>query len=333
MSDVLLRQWSMLRAVPRAPRWIAPEKLREKLSDEGMDITMRSVQRDLNALSATFPLICDDAQRPHRWSWAASAPVSDIPGMEPSTALTFNLVESFIPHLLPPQIRDHLGGHFERAEQVLAGTSSFRHWHDRICVLNRGMSLLAPETPIEVTRVVYAALLQDRQFRAHYRPRERSADEPREYVVNPLGLVVRDNVIYLVCTLWNYNDIRQLVLHRIGAAELLDDPVRRPEGFKLDAYVRSGAFDVLQGKDIRLVALFLPQAAFHLHETPLSDDQRISEQGGWMQVSATVRDTSQLRWWLLALGEQAEVLRPKALRREIAAVARSMAANYGSVEP
>jgi len=42
------------------------------------------------------------------------------------------------------------------------------------------------------------------------------------YTVNPLGLVMRDGTTYLVCTLLDYTDIRQLAMHRMGSAQLLD---------------------------------------------------------------------------------------------------------------
>lgn len=41
-------------------------------------------------------------------------------------------------------------------------------------------------------------------------------------------------------------------------------------------------------------------AAEHLYETPLSTDQAITAyvKKGWVRVTATVRGTSQLGWWL-----------------------------------
>ena len=64
---------------------------------------------------------------------------------------------------------------------------------------------------------VYGALLADRRLQCRYRPLD--AEEDKNYLVNPLGLVVRDAVTYLVCTLWDYDHPIQLALHRIGAAE------------------------------------------------------------------------------------------------------------------
>jgi predicted DNA-binding transcriptional regulator YafY len=110
---------------------------------------------------------------------------------------------------------------------------------------------------------------------------------------------------------------------------LLDDEVVRPKGFDLNEYVQSGALDFGTGKKVRIEALFVDGAAEHLHETPLSDDQTIvAANEGWVKVSATVNDTPQLAWWLLAFGEQVEVLKPASLRKNMAMSAVAMAKNY-----
>ena len=45
-------------------------------------------------------------------------------------------------------------------------------------------------------------------------------------------------------------------------------------------------------------------AGFHLLETPLAADQRVTElPDGWLQVSATVVDSAMLQWWLRGFGE------------------------------
>jgi predicted DNA-binding transcriptional regulator YafY len=67
---------------------------------------------------------------------------------------------------------------------------------------------------------------------------------------------------------------------------------------------------------IKLVMRMEIAAAEHLHETPLSTDQAITADGkdGWVRIEATVRDNSQLQWWLRGFGREVEVLAPPALR-------------------
>jgi len=129
--------------------------------------------------------------------------------------------------------------------------------------------------------------------------------------------------------MWNYSDIKLLTLHRMLEAQVLDKPASAPVGFNLDRYIASGELDFAVGGTITLKAMFSASAAFHLAERPLSDDQTIAEQKyGHMLVTATVQDTSELRWWLLGFGDQVEVLAPAELRDEFTQVARSILSQY-----
>jgi predicted DNA-binding transcriptional regulator YafY len=188
------------------------------------------------------------------------------------------------------------------------------------------MPLLAPKFNNEAVRVVYEALLAGCRFAADYRSRANDTDEVKTYEVNPLGLVVRGNLLYLVCTLWDYQDIRQLALHRVLTASPTDKPVTRPGGFNLDEYIQSGEFQYPVGAPIQLKAKFSRGAAAHLVETPLSDDQVIeSLDADHVCVTATVQDTVQLDWWLLGFGSAVLVLEPPALAVRVAEATRSMA--------
>ncbi|MBF0160526.1 MAG: WYL domain-containing protein, partial [Magnetococcales bacterium] len=70
-------------------------------------------------------------------------------------------------------------------------------------------------------------------------------------------------------------------------------------------------------------------SAYHLRETPLSEEQHWTTlDNGWVRIEATVTMTAQLRWWLLGFGHQVEVVAPESLRQEMAAIARQMVQHY-----
>jgi len=52
-----------------------------------------------------------------------------------------------------------------------------------------------------------------------------------------------------------------------------EERLRKPAGFDLDTYLRSGALGFGEGNTISLEVLFDAPAADHLYETPLADDQ------------------------------------------------------------
>lgn len=318
-----------MQLIPRSPLKIDARSLHEKLTEAGYETTKRSIERDLNMLSGVFPIKCDDRSKPYGWSWMRDSHV-DIPGMDLQMALTFGMVKHFMPPLLPASSLNYLSPYFKQAEKTLSSTtrSNMGSWIDKVRVLGRGLQLQAPQVKTEVMDAVYEALLNNKRLAIKYLPR--NADDPTEYEVNPLGLVVRNAVIYIVCSLWEYDDIKQLVMHRIKDASVLDTERRVPEGFELDAYIKGGAFSVpVDEKPIKLKVLFDQAAAFHLHETPLSDDQRINKHpDGRMMVSATVVNSQELRWWLLAFGDQVEIVSPKGLRDTFADILKQASKQY-----
>jgi predicted DNA-binding transcriptional regulator YafY len=332
-TDTLLRQWSMLRLIPRAPKAIGTREIHNHLAEQGFAVELRTIQRDLDRLSLIFPLSGEAEGKALRWSWMAGAAPLDIPSMDPPTALAFQLAAVYLAPLLPPATLHHLDPHFQRAQVVLAATrgTHFSLWPDKVCAIVRGPVLQAPAIVPSVQETVYQALLTDRQLVVAYR--RKAADRPKTYPVHPLGLVFRDGVVYLVCTAKSYADIRHLALHRMTSAMLRDEPARRPEGFSLSRYVKDEQFFSypLQGRPIHAELLFERDAALHLAERPLSPDQRlIPQKDGRVLLRATVRDTLELRWWVQGFGDQVEVVAPASWRAKFADMVHRLANRYGN---
>ena len=63
-------------------------------------------------------------------------------------------------------------------------------------------------------------------------------------------------------------------------------------------------------------------------ETKLSSDQVIKHVKDGVNVTATIRETVELKWWLLGLGDRVKVIGPKGLRENIKNTILGMAENY-----
>lgn len=329
MTDTLLRQWAMLRFIPRHPRKVDTATLQNKLARAGHDINLRTIQRDLNKLSDVLPLVGDTA-KPQGWSWAANAQVMDLPALDPQTALTFKLVESHMQQLLPASTLDYLQPWFHTASGVLdQNGNGLAHWPDKIRVLPRGLPQKAPYIAPEVAEAVYQAVLLERQLRIAY-PGKGGEPETRTHAVHPLALVVRDRVVYLIGVFDGYTEPRQLAMHRILSAEMGQDAARRPEGFSIDAYIAQGEFGmVLNPQPIKLEAEFFRHVAIHLCESPIADDQIIEDvDEDNVLLCATVPDTLELRLWLKSFGDEVAVLEPAALRQEFREMAENLTSYY-----
>jgi predicted DNA-binding transcriptional regulator YafY len=189
------------------------------------------------------------------------------------------------------------------------------------------MPLPPPKIDSEVLEAVYTALLEGRQIEVHYRSRGQSKARP--LTLNPLALVVRETVYYLVAVVEPFDDTVHTTLHRMSRPRLLDTRVREHEGFNLDDHIRDGRFQYASGRRIRLVARFEAYAAQALLEAPLSEDQTTKTlDDERIEISATVMESSQLLWWLLGFGSNVEVVGPKELRRTVAEEIERLSRRY-----
>lgn len=329
MSDTYLRQWAMLRVIPKAPRKIDVSTIKSRLEEEGFKTTKRTIQRDLKELSTIFPLQSDERSRPFGWQWIGNG-VFDIPGIDPQTALAFTLLAENMQDLLPKASLTYLEPYFERSREVLnslGSDSGIGHWWEKIKIVPRGLRLIPAEVDRDVADIVYEGVLKCRKLHAVYQARGK---EPKEYDVHPLGLIVRDSVIYLICTLRDYPDILQLALHRFKSAELLEDSCNIPEVFDLDNYVTDGNLGYpVSDKEIKIELLFDKDIARHLMETPISEDQKVVEKNdNTVLIKATVKDSLELRWWIQGFGANIEVVKPVKLRHELRDIAKAMYEQY-----
>lgn len=329
MNDTLLRHWRMLREVPRYPRRISTADLMQRLAAAGFETTLRTIQRDLVKLSSALPLLADDS-KPQGWSWQADAPQLDLPTLEPQAALVFHLAERYLQPLLPASTLDYLSPWFRTASGVLDNQGNgLSAWRKKVRVLAPGQPMQPPIIDSDVQSTVTQALLLNRRLAVTYRAR--GAKEDKDYEASPLGLVVRDQVIYLVCTLREYQDVKQLVLGRMRSAQLLDTPARRLEGFDLDQYIAQGEFGIPleTGRSIKLVADFDRPVATRFIERPLDENQLIEDiDENTVRLTATVVDTHEIRRWLLEFGARVEVIGPESLRGEMKAIIGDMLSKY-----
>ncbi|MDB5798779.1 MAG: transcriptional factor [Paucimonas sp.] len=330
LSDTLLRQIEMLRMIPRQGK-ISPQQLYERLVALGYDTTERTVQRDLQSLSAKVPILCDADSKPHGWYWSKSAPVWNLPGLSLPEALAFQLLEKFSADLLPASTAEQLKPYFITAREQIhreLGPASARNWLRKVRCVTPNQPLLPKKATGEVLKALHSALMQECCLQIRYRQ-----EDARERLVHPLGLVQYGQVFYAVVNFDGFTDVRLIAVHRIRQAVLVDKACTPPADFDLDRYIDEGAFGFGElGKSIKLRIRLYEHAGEHLQETRLSEDQEFHDLGdGVAEIKATVQLTRRLRWWLLAFGPQVEVLSPPGLRREVQAALQAAMNRYDTV--
>lgn len=319
------RQWEVLSQLERG-RWVGTAHIYEQLNMAGFEVSLRTVQRDLNALAKRFPIEKNNAN-PQGWRWQEDAPLQSLPHMNLSQAVAFNMVEANLTQLLPPAILDELFPWFDLARRQLKDSKVTHTWLDRVRIEPATQPLIPPQIDPACKDNIYQALFHQRQIRAAYT--SRSQPEANQYLLNPLAIVQRGAVIYLLAS--RVDDpkviVRTFALHRFEEVEVLDSAAITPEGFELSSYLDDGGmgfahplFSQLpdRGKQTLVNLRFTQAAGKSLTESRLSQDQQVEmHDDGSMTVSATVNLTSQLVWWLRGFGEGLLDAKPELLYQAV----------------
>jgi len=312
-TDTISRQWGILQRIPQWPNKISVARIHESLPTEHSGVSRRTVQRDLEFLSGEFPIRSETEGRTNQWFWMKGARQVLLPHMSGSMAASLMMVRDYLKPVMPGNVLSELDPFFEHASEVLEDTC-LKSWNRKVRILDRGPMLIPPRVDSNVREAVYEALLQDQQLAIGYKARGK--ERHKDYTVNPLGLVLKGGVFYLLAMFDGHDNVRQLALHRMNKAEMLEAVAERPKGYSLKAYVEdeAGFSYPLSPEKIKLEAVFEADAAYHLTEVKLSPDQTVEfRKDGKMLVKATVADSDELRWWLRGFGADVVVKRPNRL--------------------
>jgi predicted DNA-binding transcriptional regulator YafY len=174
---------------------------------------------------------------------------------------------------------------------------------------------------------IQEAIWQERRLRLTY---ERSGCKSVERLLDPLGLVAKGSVWYLVAAV--DDDIRSYRVSRASAVEITDEPCVRPKGFDLAAYWEQRAVEFKQRLPryearVRVSPSVFPRlnyaGRFAKIEKIGSRDER-----GWVEVSICFDAEEVACEYALSFGPQLEVLEPRKLRDDVIEMAKRVIEFY-----
>ena len=315
---------------------LTTQMIYQRLRGTAEEMDERSVQRVLALLGeAGFLEAVNPDAKPLQWRWPKGRKFMTLPRLSDQEVLAFRLLERFLEPLLPRSSYRALLPYFDAAQDELDQMSFWapvKNWETKVRIVPPAQPLLPPEPPSalataaarqdwehqqdKIRAAILEALFENRQCAVEYQQLWR--DEPARWTLHPLAYLHRGPAFYLLCTIDEYADVRQLAVHRMRSATVLDQKASKPAGFNVDREVERNQGMGGSGEPLRLVARFWKRAGLHLLETRLAADQVVGdEDDDHFRLTATVDDTAQLRWWLLSFGSKVEVLEPVGLREEM----------------
>jgi predicted DNA-binding transcriptional regulator YafY len=160
-------------------------------------------------------------------------------------------------------------------------------------------------------------------------------DEQTERVLEPLGLVLKAGIWYLVAR--REGEVRTYRVSRIGAPGLGDERFERPARFDLAAYwLESSAAwerDVPRLQvDVRVDPAYIDQLVDQIGMEAYGAAERLDEDDpeGWLRLRLRLTYPHDAPARLLGLGAHLEVLAPPEARQRVVALARGVLARHDS---
>jgi predicted DNA-binding transcriptional regulator YafY len=174
---------------------------------------------------------------------------------------------------------------------------------------------------------IQEAVWQGRKLYLEY---ERSGCEPVERIVDPLGLVAKGSVWYLVAAVGD--DIRSYRVSRVSKAGIRDEPSARPEGFDLESYWEQSTDRFKQSLPRYAVKVRVTPRA--LHRMPYAgrfakiENVGSSDEEGWVEVLLRFDAEEVACEYVLGFGSQMEILEPRELRDKVVEMAKRVIEFY-----
>lgn len=314
--ETLVRILQLIQLIPRSPAQVTVKDLTDELQHIGFKVTSRTVQRDLNDISSVLPLEKNDKSKPYGWKWARDAK-THISLMSLQEALTLHLVNQHLLQMLPPNMLQTLQPLFKQAEQTienLGDKNQVAHWLESAVVELPSQNFIAASINEVVQQAIYQALFEQKPIKVRYKPQYQQ--ECKDYILHPIGIMQRGVVTYLGAMIGDYEDIRLFALHRFAEADIVHLDSARKASISWQAYLKQGSAgfggDIV--KEIEFSAIINSALASVLAETPLALNQALTERSdGRFDITATIQDSWQFRWWVLSQGSCIKVGSPSEL--------------------
>jgi len=292
---------------------------------ERLEVSERTIHRDMEALSAAgIPVY---AERGSGGGWSLLEEFrTNLTGLSKSEIQSLFLTS-------PSRLLADLG--LEKASDAAlikllaslpsSNRSDAEYARQRIHIDISGWN--RAEESIPLLPVIQEAVWEELKLRFTYR---RGFCEDVERLVDPLGLVAKGSVWYLVGAI--DEETRSYRVSRIASAEITDERFIRPEGFDLSDYWEKSAAEFKAQlpryyATLRVSPDVLPRLYFAGRFARIEQVSE-PEADGWLRVSIRFQMEEEAVEYALSFGPRVEVVEPASLSEKVIRLAQSVIEFY-----
>ncbi len=283
--DQLLRHDLILRLLPGKENAISINTIRQRVANQGIDVSIKTIQRDLVDLGLQYPQIRSKPMGKANLWWAEKS-LSRL-YMLPTDAMNLVMIMNHAARFGMAAQVQKLAPIRDYAISLLKGNRPAQDCSGKVISNTRFVVLEPSPVNPEVLEVIQNALLDDDSVEVLYL--KRGAHEPRLLHLKPLGLSYQDSNIYLSCIFKGLpkGQVAALPLHRFQSAKTTRDNLEAPHDFDINSNeARRSLISQRSEHPVRL-KLRISQALYErLHENALTTDQQLqpTADGWWLMT-------------------------------------------------
>lgn len=298
-----------------------------------LEVSVRTIYRDIEALSGAGVPIYAEA--------GPGGGVRLVDGYRTRlTGLTAEEAEALALSGLPGAASDLGLGTVLAAAQLKVDAALPPELRSRAVRMRERFHLDAPgwfarAEPVPHLAGLSRAVWEERRVEIRYKKRESEVKR----LLDPLGLVLKAGVWYLVALSGRTRSLRTFRVSRVVSVKVLDEGCVRPDDFDLAAHWGEAAQDFLGSWSktpvqvrMRGDLLWLVRYVQDPKSTePALESASEPDAEGWVTLTLQFENLEMAGYELMRFGGDLEVLEPVELREHLAARAASMVARYSSV--
>lgn len=326
--DQLYRQDLILGLLPNKENALNSSAIHERVTNQGIDVDKRTIQRDLSDLELKYPHVHSRPKGKAKLWWAEKS-LSRL-SMLPTDAMNLVMIMDHAARFGMEAQVQKLTPLREYAKSLLKGKRPAQDCSGKIISNTRFVTLSPSAVNPGALEVIQQALLDDATVEAQYL--KRGTSEPRLLHLKPLGLSYQDSNIYLSCIFKGLpqGNIAALPLHRFLSARTSFEDIQAPKNYDINSVAAQKSLVNLKTDSPAQLKLRVSHTLYErLLENALTADQQLEASAhGWWLMTGSLHLSQGLDLWLLSQGDHLEVLEPAELREQIAATAKRMTMLY-----
>jgi len=328
------RLFTLLNLLELAPQGLTVSEITERLNDRDHEASKRTVYRDLEALTAAgFPLkeeaVSDDTGAT-RWTLEKLTRINDHFILTSRELLALYLARGVLSPLKDTPFFEDLNSIFHKIEERI-GSKGIRHLTEISQELHfepgpRWGLGLDPD----LLETVRAACSEKQVLEVTYASANSRSKTSRQ--LGPHFLYFSKGSLYLVAEDLKDTKVKVFSLPRMSEATMLETPY---EGAEVDpaTYFKDSFGIFTSGEPTTVRVEFSPLVAPFVKERRWHDSQKVvSKSDGSIVVTLEVALSPELIQWVLGYGENAIVLEPFDLRREVMKAASGVISRYSQLK-